>query len=410
MARRGEEFGFRISGFEVDWPRIRARKNDLVSSIVTNLERSLQQNPRIELVRGSARFLGPKRVEVGGRAVEVERVIVASGVAPVVPDVPGLREAGFETNETVMDMKELPRSMVVIGGGAEGMEFSQMFHRFGVRMTVLQRAGRVLPKEDEEISRELEGLLREEGLDIRTGATPEKVERGADGRLTVVAQIKGRAERIECDKILVAAGRRPHQLSEMDLGKAGVEGTRERGIEVDQTLKTSARNIWAIGDVIGRMQYTHFATYTAGIAVANALKDEGKHYQTGRVPGAVFTDPEVASVGMTEQEAIAKGRKVKIGKQLLKGVARARAVGETAGFIKFVVDADKGELLGMHVLAHIGADLLPQGILLLNTEGRKMTPMTDCICVHPTFSEGVKSAATSLKPVDSVTAPGAALR
>jgi pyruvate/2-oxoglutarate dehydrogenase complex dihydrolipoamide dehydrogenase (E3) component len=274
-------------------------------------------------------------------------------------------------------------------------------------MTVLQRAERVLPKEDEEISRELEGILREEGVDIRTGARPERVERGSDGKLTVVAHIKGRAERIACDKILVTAGRRPHALSDMDLGKAGVEGTSERGIAVDQTLKTSAGNIWAIGDVIGRMQYTHFATYTAGIAVGNALSDAGKAYETGRVPGAVFTDPEVASVGITEREAIAQGRKVKVGKQALKGVARARAMGETAGFIKFVVDAQTDELLGMHVLAHIGADLLPQGILLLNTEGRKMAPMTSCICVHPTFSEGVKAAATSLKPIDSVTPPGA---
>jgi pyruvate/2-oxoglutarate dehydrogenase complex dihydrolipoamide dehydrogenase (E3) component len=213
-----------------------------------------------------------------------------------------------------------------------------------------------------------------------------------------VAQIKGRTERIECEKILVAAGRKPHELAEMDLGKAGIEGDRERGIGIDETLKTSAGNIWAIGDVIGRMQYTHFATYTAGVAVANALKDEGRRYETGRVPGAVFTDPEVASVGITEREAIAQGRKVKIGRQALKGVARARAMGETAGFIKFVVDAQTDALLGMHVLAHIGADLLPQGILLLNTEGRRMTPMTECICVHPTFSEGVKAAATSLQP------------
>src|SRR5713101_2356601 len=178
MARRGEEFGFRISGLEVDWTR----------------------------------FLGPKRVEVDGRAVEAERIIVASGVMPVVPEIPGLREAGFETNETVMDMKELPRSMVVIGGGPEGMEFSQMFHRFGVRVTVLQRGERVLPREDEEISRELEGILRAEGIDIRTGANPERVERRQDGTIAVLAQVKGRTERFECDKVLVAAGRRPHEL------------------------------------------------------------------------------------------------------------------------------------------------------------------------------------------------------
>src|SRR5258708_23978341 len=160
MARRGEEFGFRVSGLEVDWPRIRARKDALVSSIVGNLERSLKENPRIELVRGSARFLGPKRVEVGGRAVEAERIIVASGVMPVVPDIPGLREAGFETNETVMDMKALPRSMVVIGGGPEGMEFSQMFHRFGGRGSALRSREGARPTERDGDSRQLAGLQR----------------------------------------------------------------------------------------------------------------------------------------------------------------------------------------------------------------------------------------------------------
>jgi pyruvate/2-oxoglutarate dehydrogenase complex dihydrolipoamide dehydrogenase (E3) component len=396
MARRGEEFGFRASGIEVDWPRIRERKDALVSSIVTNLERSLREDPRIELVRGSARFAGGTRVEVDGRGLDAERIIIATGALPVVPDIPGLREAGFETNETVMDLKTLPSSMVVIGGGPEGMEFAQMYQRFDVRVTVLQRRERVLPREDEEISRELEAVLRDEGIDIRTGAQPKRVERGAAGKLTVVAEIKGREERFDCEKILVAAGRKPHSLSDMNLGAAGVAGDAVRGVETDRTLKTTAPNIWAIGDVIGRVQYTHFATYTAGIAVSNALKNAGKPYDTGRVPRGVFTDPEVASVGLTEQEARAQGRKVKVGKQPLKSVARARAIGETAGFIKLVVDAQTDELLGMHVLAHIGADLLAQGIQLLNTADRKITPMTECICVHPTLSEGVKAAATNL--------------
>ena len=139
---------------DVDWPRIMARKNAIVSSIVANLERSLHENPRITLLRGNARFAGPTRLDVDGQQVEAEKIIVASGVMPVIPDIPGLREAGFETNETVMDMKSLPRSMVVIGGGQEGMEYAQMFHRFGVRITLLQRRERVLPREDEEISRE----------------------------------------------------------------------------------------------------------------------------------------------------------------------------------------------------------------------------------------------------------------
>ncbi|MBI3287070.1 MAG: FAD-dependent oxidoreductase [Chloroflexi bacterium] len=402
IARRGEEFGFHISGLEVDWPRIRARKDAIVSSIVKGIERSLEQNPRIDLFRGTARFVGPGRLSVDGRDIEAEKVIVASGVVPVVPDIPGLAEAGFKTNETVMDMEKLPRSMLVIGGGPEGMEFSQIFHRFGVKVTVLQRRDRVLPREDEEISRELEAILREEGIDIRTRATPKRVEKLAGDRSAVIADIAGKEMRFECDRILVAAGRRPHQLAEMGLDAVGVEGDPLRGIAIDETLRTTAPNVWAVGDVMGRMQYTHFAVYTAGIAVANALKGGDRTYDTLRIPGAVFTDPEVASVGLTEQEALARGRKIKVGKQAMKAVGRARAMGETAGFVKFVVDAQTDELLGMHVLAHLGADLLPQGILLLHTAERSIAPLTHCICVHPTLSEGVKAAVTNLKPVEAV--------
>jgi len=387
---------------EVDWSRIRARKEEIVSLIRSRLERSIDEHLNIDLIRGSARFLDAGRLSVDGQEVETAKVIIASGVVPVIPDVPGLREAGFETNETVMDMDQLPGSMVVIGGGPEGMEFSQMFHRFGVKITVLQRNDRVLPGEDEEVSAELEAILVEEGIDIRTRAVPSQVERTAGGKLAVTAYVGGRQERILCDRILVTAGRRPHHLADLDLEAAGIEGDPETGIVIDETLRTTAPNVWAMGDVIGRMQYTHFAVYTAGIAVSNALRGGGRTYDTSRVPGAVFTDPEVASVGLTEQEALATGRKIKVGRQLLRRVGRAIAIGETKGFVKFVVDADTDELLGMHVLSHIGADLLPQGIVMLHTSERTIAPLTNCICVHPTLSEGVKTAVTNLKPVEAV--------
>ena len=399
-ARRGAEFGFRASSVEVDWTRVRARKDQVVASIVSGIERGLTRNPQVELIRGLARFVGPGRLEIDNRTVEAERVIVASGVVPQVPQMPGLQEAGFLTNENVMDLDALPRSMVIIGGGPEGMEFGQIFQRLGVKVAILQRRDRVLPREDEEISRGLEAILREEGLDIRTGATPVRVEPRRDGVATVIASITGREERFDAERILVAAGRRPHELAQMGLEAAGIEGDPEQGIRVDDTLRTSAPNVWAIGDVMGRLQYTHFAVYTSGIAVRNALKGEGLRYDTSRIPGAVFTDPEVASVGLTPQEAQATGRQVKVGKQPMRAVGRARAMGETAGFVKFVVDAQTNELLGMHVLAHMGADLLPQGILMMHTGS--VNALQECVCVHPTLSEGVKAAVANLKPLEAV--------
>jgi pyruvate/2-oxoglutarate dehydrogenase complex dihydrolipoamide dehydrogenase (E3) component len=398
--RRGAEFGFRASGLEIDWPRVRERKDKIVNSIVSGTERSLQQNPRIDFIRGWARFSGPGRLDVGDRIVEAERVIIASGVVPNIPDIPGLKEAGFFTNESVMDMESLPGSMVIFGGGPEGMEFGQIFHRLGVQMTILQRRDRVLPREDEEVSRELEAILGEEGIAILTRTVPTGVEKLAGGRVAVTATVAGKQERIEADRILVAAGRRPHHLVELGLEHAGIEGDPEKGIRVDDTLRTTAPNVWAIGDVLGRMQYTHFAVYTSGIAVRNALRGEARRYDTGRIPRGVFTDPEVASVGLTAEEARAQGRRVKVGKNPMRAVGRARAMGETKGFAKFVVDADTNEVLGMHVLAHMGADLLPQGILMMHTGS--IDPLQACVCIHPTLSEGVKSAAVNLKPLDSV--------
>jgi len=399
-ARRGAEFGFRVADVEVDWPRIRARKNAVVASVVTGIQRGLDHNPRIDLIQGWARFVGPNRLEVGGWVIEADRAILASGVVPHIPDIPGLKETGFLTNESVMDVDELPRALVIIGGGPEGMEFGQIFHRLGVKVTVLQRRDRVLPREDEEISGALEAILREEGVDIRTRAEPVRVERLPNGRAAVIAAVAGREERFEADSILMAAGRRAHEVVEIGLDAAGIEGDADRGIQIDKALRTTAPNVWAIGDVAGRMQYTHFAVYTSGLAVRNALKGEGLPYETWRIPGAVFTDPEVASVGLTEQEALARGRRVKMGKQSMRAVGRARAIGETAGFVKFVVDADSNELLGMHVLAHMGADLLPQGILMMHTGS--IDPLQACICVHPTLSEGVKAAVVNLRPLEAV--------
>lgn len=404
-AQRGDEFGFKASRVQVDWPAVRARKDGIVTLMRDRLERKIGEHPRIELIRGWARFDGPGAISIDGRKIGSEKVILASGVVPVVPDIPGLVEAGFETNETVMDMKSLPKSMVVIGGGPEGMEFSQIFHRFGVEVTVLQRNARVLPQEDEEVSRTLQAILQDEGIDIHTRAVPTAVEPVGRGRVAVVADVAGSTRRFVCDRILVTAGRRPHHIADLDLAAAGIDADLETGIVIDQSLRTTAPEVWAMGDVIGRLQYTHFAVYTAGIAVDNALRSTDRSFDTSRVPAAVFTDPEVASVGLTEQQAIALGRKVRIGKQLFRRVGRAIAVGETKGFVKFVVDEDSDELLGLHIVAHSAGDLLAQGMAVLHTSDRSINPLVKALVAHPTLSEGVKAAVTNLKPAEGVATP-----
>lgn len=390
-ARRGAEFGFRAE-VEVDFRRIVSRKDALVAKMSSGLERGLDRNDRIELVRGFARFEAPNRVSVEGRLLDSERIIVASGVEPHVPPIPGLAEVDFLTNETIMDVERLPARLIVLGGGPEGLEFGQAFHRFGARVTIVQRNRRLAPKEDPGISAAIEEILREEGLEILTGTTPTRVERR--GSAIVVETDSGRA--LEGDALLVSTGRKPHRLADLGVDEAGIESDPGRGIAIDEQLRTTAPGVFAIGDVMGRVQHTHFATYTAGIAVANALAGEHRSYSLGRVPGAIFTDPEIASVGLTADEAQAQGRRVKVGRQEMAKVSRARAMGETKGFVELVVDAETDELLGMHVLAHHGAELLAQGVIAMAGTGT-LAPLTDCICIHPTFSEGVKAAAGDLR-------------
>ncbi|MBI3970552.1 MAG: FAD-dependent oxidoreductase [Chloroflexi bacterium] len=406
-ARRGDEYGFRITGLEPDWPRAVARKNTIVGQIRGRLEQEYESGQGPRLIRGWAQFESSTCLRVNGRLLETEKIIVATGVAPVIPDLPGLREAGYLTNETVMDLSQLPESMIVIGGGPEGMEFGQMFQRFGTRVTVLQRRDRVLPREDLDVSRELETILREEGLNIRTGATPRRAEGKNGDRVVVHADIAGREERFAATHLLLAAGRRPRHPAELGLDAAGVSADERGGIKVNRALRTAAPNIWAIGDVLGRAQYTHFAVYTADLAVASALDGRDVAVDETRVPGAVFTDPEVASVGLTEQRAQELGRRIKVGTQPFQKVGRARAAGHTKGFVKWIVDADTDEVLGFHVLGHGGADLLPQALIAMHAPGRKIDPVLKCICIHPTFSEGVKAAAENLKPIRHVGPPTA---
>jgi pyruvate/2-oxoglutarate dehydrogenase complex dihydrolipoamide dehydrogenase (E3) component len=225
-------------------------------------------------------------------------------------------------------------------------------------------------------------------------------------RVVVEADVAGRAERFEATHLLVAAGRRPRSPRELGLDAAGVAADARGGIQVTPALKTTAPNIWAIGDVLGRAQYTHFAVYTAGQAVASALDGADVAVDETRIPGGVFTDPEVASVGLTEERAHALGRRIKVGRQPFRAVGRARAAGHTQGFVKWVVEADTDAVLGCHVLGRGGADLLPQALIAMHAPGGKIDPVLECICIHPTFSEGVKAAAGNLKPVGPPTATG----
>jgi pyruvate/2-oxoglutarate dehydrogenase complex dihydrolipoamide dehydrogenase (E3) component len=270
-ARRGEEFGFHVTGLEPDWARAVARKNAIVAMIRGMLEQQFAGDRGPRLFRGWALFQSNASLSVNGQDIEADKVIVATGATLAIPELPGLRDANYLTNETVMDLPELPESLIIIGGGPEAMEFGQIFQRFSTRVTVLQRRDRVLPREDAEISRGVEAFLHEEGVEIRTQTTPLTVEGRSGENVIVRVQVDGHTEAVRATHLLLATGRRPRSPRELGLDVAGVAADARGGIQVDRALKTTAPNIWAIGDVLGRAQYTHFAVYTSGLVIASAL-------------------------------------------------------------------------------------------------------------------------------------------
>ncbi|GAC1656609.1 MAG: FAD-containing oxidoreductase [Gemmatimonadaceae bacterium] len=398
LARRdNRHVGFQAAGVTVDFPRVIARKREVVSDVVGRLTGSLTSTDGIELVRGTARFTDSKTVEVNGCTLTAPAVILATGSQPVAPSIPGAGEAGYLTSESIMELDNLPRQLVVIGAGPIGMEFAQMFSRFGSSVTVLFKGDRVLPHEDPDIGSTLTAYLAKEGLHMISHASVLRIERSAsnaDAARVVVAEVDGVERRFTADEVLLAIGRGP-SADWAGLAAAGVATDSSGWIEVDSTLRTNVPGVFAIGDAIGHeagsQLYTHVAVNQGAIAARNALKNEHEQFLTHALPGAVFTEPEVARVGLTEREAREAGYDPVSSTYPYAKVGRARAMGETEGFFKAVADRKTGTILGFHIFGASAGELVHIAATAMATESRSAQPILDAIFIHPTLAEGVQS-------------------
>jgi pyruvate/2-oxoglutarate dehydrogenase complex dihydrolipoamide dehydrogenase (E3) component len=399
-ARGAGRFGIDAGEVRVDWPAVVDRVERVIDTIRGgDGDRNIRE-AGIDLRKGEARLLSPTEVAVGGDVLRGEAVILAVGARATVPAIPGLAEAGFITNIEAVRLPALPPSLVILGGGTIGVEFAQIFARFGVEVTLLGRNPRLLPQEEPELAGILRGLLTDEGIRIETGVTIEGVSRVGDNK-RIVAQRGG--ERIEVDaaEILVAAGRTPN-VEGLGLEAAGVRFDAT-GIVTDATLRTSAERVWAIGDcVAGAPRYTSLADHHARAAVHNALGGRPAREGTAAVvPTAVFTDPELGRVGFTEMQARAAGREVRAEVVPTRDLARAVITGETAGGVKLVADAATGQLLGGSVLAAGGGEFLGE-IALAVRLGLTSGAICETLHAYPTFSEGVFWTAWELAKPQSV--------
>jgi pyruvate/2-oxoglutarate dehydrogenase complex dihydrolipoamide dehydrogenase (E3) component len=396
-ARNAARWGVNTSGVKVDLVKIVAQKDEVVLSFRGGQQRRVDERKNLRLYRGHARFVAPHRLQVGDDVLESEKIFINTGGRASIPAIPGLRDVPFLTNETIMQLTEIPEHLLVLGGGYIGLEFGQMFRRYGSNVTVIHQGLQIVPREDPEIAAELQKALEAEGVEFILDARTEAVHR-RDGVITLSCKITEGAREVAGSHLLVATGRTPN-TDDLGLDKAGITTNRDGSIKVNSRLETNVPGIWALGDCKGGPAFTHISFNDFQIVYANVV--EGKNLSTDNrlVPYCVFTDPQLGGVGMTEKEARGKGHKLKIGRCPMTYVARAIERGETAGLMKIVVDASNDRILGASILASEGGELVQiLGAMML--AGQPYTLLKGAVYIHPTLAEGFFSLMEDVKPVD----------
>lgn len=385
LARRAGEFGIDVGSVAVDLGRVVDRKDALVDSIRKGSYRAAAKATGLAFVEDWARFVGPDRVAAGGKVYRSDQIVINSGARPRTPDLPGISETPTLDSTSALDLREIPEHLVVLGGGYVGCEFAQMYRRFGSRVTIVQRQPRLLPTEDPDVSEVLEQAFRREGINLLLGEAPTGV-RPIDGRIDL--SVGGRD--VESSHLLVAVGRAPN-TSRLRLDQAGV-ATDPRGfIVASERFETSVPGIYAIGDVVGPPMFTHSARDDAARLARHLFKGEDITTSTRLVPHAVFTDPEIATFGMTPTEVEAQYGEALVGIESFRGVARARAIGETDGFVKIVAGPNR-VIVGATIVGPDAGNLIHE-LVIATYAGLTIEQVRNAIHIHPTLAEAVNAAA-----------------
>jgi pyruvate/2-oxoglutarate dehydrogenase complex dihydrolipoamide dehydrogenase (E3) component len=399
MARRAADFGVMIDGpILVDMERVRVRKDEISDQSREGLARWIERMKSVTLYKGHARFKGPNQVKVKGDLLEADRIFINVGGRAAVPPLPGFDQVDYLTNASVMELKRLPEHLIIIGGSYIGLEFGQIFRRFGSRVTIIEKGPRLISRDDEDVSEAVKQILENEGVRIRTGAECIRAERRGD-RIAVGGECSAGEPEVEGSHLLLAMGRVPN-TDYLGLEKAGVKVDQRGFIRVDDQLRTSVPGVWAMGDCNGRGAFTHTSYNDFEIVAANLFDNDPRKVSDRILCYGLFIDPPLGRVGMTEAEARASGRRVLIGKRPMTQVGRARERSETDGFIKVLVDADSKEILGAAILG-IEGDEVVQGILDVMYARAPYTVIQRAVHIHPTVAELVPTVLGNLKPLEA---------
>jgi len=398
--QRAGEFGIQVKDYSFDFPAIMKRKDMITKRLSSGVEQLLKAN-RVRVIKGEGQIIKPGTVEITDAAGEKEmikskNIIIATGSSVMKLPIPGIDNEGVITSDGALSLSELPSRMLIIGGGVVGIEFAGIFKALGVEVTVVEMLPRILLPIDEEIAVRLTQLLKRKGIEILTDSKVKEIKKNRQNLEVLISTADGE-KKLEIEKVLLAAGRVP-ELGNIDVQRLGIE-LDKGAIKVDEKMRTNIPGIYAVGDVVGKIMLAHVASREGIVAVENISgKEVLIDYKV--VPNCVFSMPEVASVGLTEEEARKENHNIKVSKFPFIANGKALSMGETEGMVKIIADADTSELLGFHILGAHASDLIAEGSLALSMEATAFE-IVNTIHAHPTLSEAIAEAAEGItgKPI-----------
>ena len=394
MAANSGQLGVKIKGFLVDLRKIKKRKDVIVHQMRDGNQKAIEKTQNLELLFGEASFTGDKTIKVklnSGREKELKAdlIFINTGAKPFIPEIEGINEIGYLDSTSIMELDEVPEHLAVVGGNYIGLEFGQMFRRFGSKVTVIERSGRLVSREDEDISTEVTKIMEAENITILANTTTTKFKKKTGGKITITLNKNGKEEKIKCTHVLMAVGRTP-QSKALNLEATGVKVDERGFIAVNDMLETNVKGIYALGDVKGGPAFTHISYNDYTIVYRNLIEKQNLSIKDRPVPYTMFTDPQLAHIGISESEAKKQGIKYKVAKLPFAHVARAIENGDTRGFMKAIVDPDTKKILGATVLGPEGGEIMT--VLQMAMMGDiTYEQIRYCVFAHPLYAESLNN-------------------
>jgi pyruvate/2-oxoglutarate dehydrogenase complex dihydrolipoamide dehydrogenase (E3) component len=394
LARRASDYGVQTGPVKVNLAQVRERKQKIVERFRNGAEQVLEATANLDVIRGEASFLDARMVRVeraGSEALRLsaEKIFINTGAKPIIPPIDGLNRVPALDSTSIMELDAVPKHLLIVGGGYIAIEFGQMFLRYGSQVTIIEPGEQLLAREDSDVAEEVYRILREDGIDVRLNTRVSRVEANAQGEIQLSVEGDSGEAAVKGSHLLIATGRRPN-VDHLNLGAAGVEMDEKGYVKVNDRLETNVSGIYAIGDIKRGPAFTHISYDDFRIIQANVLQNGDARIEGRPVPYTIFMDPQLGRVGLTEKEARAQGRSIRVAKLSMANVARGIEFGETRGLMKAIVDAETNQILGCAILGMEGGEVMT--VLQVAMMGRlPYTVIRDGIFAHPTLAESLNN-------------------